>query len=76
MYGWIFYVVETVDKETEKLIKYESYMDLKEAEEYIQRMIETKSLDYNEKLVLIKTHYDNDRNIIDEEILKEVAYGK
>ena len=76
MYGWIFYDVETVDKETEKLIKYESYMDLKEAEEYIQRMIETKSLDYNEKLVLIKTHYDNDRNIIDEEILKEVAYGK
>ena len=71
MYGWIFYDVETVDKETENLIRSESYMDLQEAEEYIKRMIDTKSLDYNEKLVLIKTHYDNDRNIIDEEIIKE-----
>jgi len=75
MYGWIFYDVETLDKKTDKLIKYETYATLEEAEEYIKRMIDTKSLDYNEKLVLIKTHYDNDRNIIDEEIIKEVYYG-
>lgn len=74
MYGWIFYDVETIDKNTEEFIKYENYMNIKEAEEYIKRMIDTKSLDYNEKLVLVKRHYDNNRDLIEEEILKEVDY--
>lgn len=74
MYGWIFYDVETVDKNTEQFIKYENYMNIQEAEEYIKRMIDTKSLDYNEKLVLVKRHYDNNRDLIDEEIIKEVDY--
>ena len=74
MYGWIFYDVETVDKNTEEFIKYENYTTLEEAKDYIKRMIETKSLDYNEKLVLVKRHYDNNRDLIDEEIIKEVDY--
>ena len=74
MYGWIFYDVETIDKNTEQFIKYENYMNIEEAEEYIKRMIDTKSLDYNEKLVLVKRHYDNNRDLIEEEIIKEVDY--
>lgn len=74
MYGWEFYDVETIDKNTEQFIKYENYMNIEEAEEYIKRMIDTKSLDYNEKLVLVKRHYDNNRDLIDEEIIKEVDY--
>lgn len=74
MYGWIFYDVETIDKNTEEFIKYENYMSIEEAEEYIKRMIDTKSLDYNEKLVLVKRHYDNNRDLIDEETIKEVDY--
>ena len=74
MYGWIFYDVETIDKNTEQFIKYENYMNIEEAEEYIKRMIDTKSLDYNEKLVLVKRHYDNKRDLIEEEIIKEVDY--
>lgn len=74
MYGWIFYDVETIDKNTEEFIKYENYMSIEEAEEYIKRMIDTKSLDYNEKLVLVKRHYDNNRDLIEEEIIKEVDY--
>lgn len=76
MYGWFFYDVETIDKNTEEFIKYENYMNIEEAEEYIKRMIDTKSLDYNEKLVLVKRHYDNSRDLIDEEIIKEVDYEK
>lgn len=74
MHGWIFYDVETIDKNTEEFIKYENYMNVEEAEEYIKRMIDTKSLDYNEKLVLVKRHYDNNRDLIDEEIIKEICY--
>lgn len=74
MYGWFFYDVETIDKNTEEFIKYENYMSIEEAEEYIKRMIDTKSLDYNEKLVLVKRHYDNSRDLIDEEIIKEICY--
>lgn len=74
MYGWIFYDVETIDKNTEQFIKYENYMNIEEAEEYIKRMIDTKSLDYNEKLVLVKRHYDNNRDLIEEETIKEVDY--
>lgn len=74
MYGWIFYDVETIDKNTEEFIKYENYMNIEEAEEYIKRMIYTKSLDYNEKLVLVKRHYDNNRDLIEEETIKEVDY--
>lgn len=74
MYGWEFYDVETIDKNTEEFIKYENYMSIEEAEEYIKRMIDTKSLDYNEKLVLVKRHYDNNRDLIEEEIIKEVDY--
>lgn len=76
MYGWIFYDVETVDKNTEQFIKYENYMNIEEAEEYIKRMIDTKSLNYNEKLVLVKRHYDNNRDLIEEEIIKEVDYER
>lgn len=74
MYGWVFYDVETLDKNTENFIKYENYTTLEEAEEYIKRMINTKSLDYNEKLVLVKRHYDNNRDLIEEEIIKEICY--
>lgn len=74
MYGWTFYDVETQDKNTEEFIKYENYMNIEEAEEYIKRMIDTKSLDYNEKLVLVKRHYDNNRDLIEEETIKEVDY--
>lgn len=74
MYGWIFYDVETIDKNTEQFIKYENYISIEEAEEYIKRMIDTKSLDYNEKLVLVKRHYDNNRDLIEEETIKEVDY--
>lgn len=74
MHGWIFYDVETIDKNTEEFIKYENYMNVEEAEEYIKRMIDTKSLDYNEKLVLVKRHYDNNRDLIEEEIIKEICY--
>lgn len=76
MYGWIFYDVETIDKNTEEFIKNENYMNIEEAEEYIKRMIDTKSLDYNEKLVLVKRYYDNNRDLIEEEIIKEVHYEK
>ena len=76
MYGWVFYDVETIDKNTEEFIKYENYMNIEEAEEYIKRMIDTKSLDYNEKLVLVKRHYDNNRDLIEEKIIKEVYYEK
>lgn len=76
MYGWFFYDVETIDKNTEEFIKYENYMSIEEAEEYIKRMIDTKSLDYNEKLVLVKRHYDNNRDLIEEEIIKEVDYER
>lgn len=72
MYGWQFYDVETIDKNTEQFITRESYTTIEEAEEYIKRMINTKSLDHNEKLVLIKRHYDNERELIEEEIIKEV----
>lgn len=74
MYGWIFYDVETIDKNTEEFIKYENYMNIEEAEEYIKRMIDTKSLDYNEKLALVKRHYDNNRDLIEEKTIKEVDY--
>ena len=74
MYGWIFYDVEIIDKNTEQFIKYENYMNIEEAEEYIKRMIDTKSLDYNEKLVLVKRYYDNNRDLIEEKIIKEVGY--
>lgn len=74
MYGWEFYDVEIHDKKTDKFIKFENYTTLEEAEAYIERMINTKSLDYNEKLVLVKRHYNNNRDLIDEEIIKEVDY--
>lgn len=76
MYGWIFYDVETIDKKTDEFIKYENYTTLEEAEEYIKRMLDTQSLDYNEKLVLIKRHYDNNRDLINEETIKEVSYER
>ena len=69
---WTSYDVETIDKKTGKFIKYEPYMTLEEAEEYIKRMKDTKSLDYNEKLVLMKREYDRDRELLEEEFIKEV----
>ena len=76
MVYWTSYDVETIDKKTNKFIKYEPYMTLEKAEEYIKRMIDTKSLDYNEKLVLMKREYDRDRDLIEEEFIKEVDYEK
>ncbi len=75
MYGWVFYDVEIHDKKTDKFISYENYLTQQDAEDYIKRMINTKSLDYNEKLVLIKRNYDNDREIIRETTIKEVDYN-
>lgn len=75
MYGWVFYDVEIHDKKTDEFIKYENYTTLEEAEEYIERMIDTKSLDYNEKLVLIKRNYDTNRDLIRETTIKEVDYS-
>ena len=71
MFGWEFYDVETQDKETKKLIKRESYITIDTAKNYIRNTIEMKCLDYNEKLVLIKRKYDNDRELIEEKTLKE-----
>ena len=74
MYGWRFYDVEIEDKNTGDFIKYEPYETLDEAEFYMKRMIDTKSLDYNEKMILIRRNYDNNRDLIEEEVLKEVEY--
>lgn len=75
MYGWIFYDVEIHDKGTDEFISYENYLTQQDAEEYIKRMIDTKSLDYNEKLVLVKRNYDNNRDLIRETVIKEVDYN-
>lgn len=74
MYGWIFYDVEIHDKKTDEFIKYENYTTLEEAKNYIKRMIETKSLDYNEKMLLIERNYDTNRDLIRETVIEEVDY--
>ena len=74
MYGWKFYDVEIHDKKTDEFIKYENYTTLEEAKEYIKRMIETKSLDYNEKMLLIERNYDTNRDLIRETVIEEVDY--
>ncbi|MBO7611024.1 MAG: hypothetical protein J6T23_02310 [Elusimicrobia bacterium] len=74
MYGWIFYDVEIHDKKTDEFIKYENYTTLEEAKDYIKRMIETKSLDYNEKMLLIERNYDTNRDLIRETVIEEVDY--
>lgn len=73
-YNWIFYYVETQNKVSDSLIKSEGYTTIEEAQEYIKRMLKTKSLDYNEKLVLIKREYNPNEDLIDEETLKEYDY--
>lgn len=73
MYGWVFYNVEKQLKTNGNIVDIMNYETQEEAEAYIKRMLDTKSLDYYEKLVLVKCHYDNNRELIDEEILKEVA---
>ena len=70
-YNWVFYDVETQDIKSEELIKRETYTTIGEAENYIRNTIGMKCLDYNEKLVLIKREYDINRELIDEEIIKE-----
>lgn len=74
MYGWIFYDVEIHNKKTDEFIKYENYTTLEEAKDYIKRMIETKSLDYNEKMLLIERNYDTNRDLIRETVIEEVDY--
>lgn len=74
MYGWEFYDVEIHDLKTDEFIKYEPYTTLVEAEEYMKRMIDTKSLDNNEKMVLIKRNYNTCRDLIRETTIKEVKY--
>ena len=76
MYGWKFYDVEIHDKKTDKFIKYENYATLEEAKDYIKRMIETKSLDYNEKMLLIERNYNTNRDLIRETVIEEVDYEK
>lgn len=76
MYGWEFYDVEIHDKETDKFISYENYLTHQDAKDYIKRMINTKSLDYNEKLVLVKRNYDTNRDLIREAVIEEVDYEK
>lgn len=74
MYGWKFYDVEIHDKKTDNFIKYENYTTLEEAKDYIKRMIDTKSLDYNEKMLLIERNYDTNRDLIRETVIEEVDY--
>lgn len=74
MYGWIFYDVEIHDKKTDEFIKYENYTTLEEAKDYMKRMIETKTLDYNEKMLLIERNYDTNRDLIRETVIEEVDY--
>ena len=74
MYGWEFYDVETLDKKTDNFIKVENYTTIGEAKDYIKHTLEMKCLDYNEKLVLIKRHYDNNRELNYEETLGEYDY--
>ena len=74
MYGWKFYDVEIHDKKTHDFIKYENYTTLEEAKDYMKRMIETKSLDYNEKMLLIERNYDTNRDLIRETVIEEVDY--
>lgn len=74
MYGWKFYDVEIHNKKTDEFIKYENYTTLEEAKDYIKRMIDTKSLDYNEKMLLIERNYDTNRDLIRETVIEEVDY--
>ncbi len=73
-YNWVFYDVETHDKKTGNFIKYENFMELEQAEEYIKNTMDLKCLDYNEKLVLVRREYNPNEDLIDEEIIKEVDY--
>lgn len=73
-YNWVFYDVETHDKKTDEFIKCENYTTIEKAEEYIKRTIETKCLDYNEKLVLLKREYNLNEDLLDEKIIKEFDY--
>ena len=70
MYGWKFYDVETIDNETDKMVRIESFEELEQAEKYAVDKIKNKLLDYNEQLVLIKRVYDNDRELINEEFIR------
>lgn len=73
-YNWVFYDVETHDKKTDNFIKYENFMKLEQAEEYIKNTMDLKCLDCNEKLVLVRREYNPNEDLIDEEIIKEVDY--
>lgn len=70
MYGWKFYDVETIDNETDKIVRIESFEELEQAEKYAVDKIKNKLLDYNEQLVLTKRVYDNDRELINEEFIR------
>lgn len=75
-YNLIIYDVETHDKKTGNFIKYESFIKLEQAEEYIKNTMDLKCLDYNEKLVLVRREYNPNEDLIEEEIIKEVDYEK
>jgi hypothetical protein len=70
MYGWKFYDVETIDNETDKMVRIESFEELEQAEKYAVSRIKNKLLDYNEQLVLIKRRYNNDRELINQEFIR------
>lgn len=70
MYGWKFYDVETIDKETDKMLRIESFEELEQAEKYAVDKIKNKLLDYNEQLVLTKRVYNNDRELLSEEFMR------
>lgn len=74
MYGWEFYDVETHNKKTDEFIIIKNFNSINEANLYIKKTLDYKCLDYDEKLVLIKRIYNNDRDLIEEEIIKECCY--
>lgn len=73
-YEWEFYDVETQKKENDEFIKVENFQNINEANLYIKRTLDYNCLDYDEKLVLYKRIYNIERDLIDEEIIKEVDY--
>lgn len=73
-FDWEFYDVETQKKENDEFIKVENFQNINEANLYIKRTLDYNCLDYDEKLVLYKRIYNIERDLIDEEIIKEVDY--
>ena len=75
MWGWEFYDVDKIDKDTGKFIECENFEELNEAIKYATDKIKNKLLDYNEILVIYKRNYDCCRELTDEEIVKVYDNG-